>query len=93
LQARCLGGRTTVPRRSEDEVANPLQERYAEVLLDRIRSDRHPSVTHMNMFESIAPPRQLVEYILVLMEMIENDQNPSVPMMRRVQGLISGFGT
>ena len=74
-------------------MANPLQERYAEVLLDRIRSDQHPSVTHMDLFESIAPPRQLVEYALVLMESIENDQHPSIPMMRRVQGLISRFGT
>ncbi len=74
-------------------MANPLQERYAEVLLDRIRSDQHPSVTHMDLFESIAPPRQLLEYTLVLMEGIENDQHPSIPMMRRVQGLISRFGT
>ena len=74
-------------------MANPLQERYAEVLLDRIRSDMHPSVSHMNLFESIAPPRQLVEYILVLMERIEGDPNPSLPMMRRVERLISGFGS
>ena len=74
-------------------MANPLQERYAELLLERIRSDKHPSVTHMNMFESIAPPRQLVEYILFLMEAIEKDQNPSIPMIRRVQGLIAEFGS
>jgi len=83
----------TGPRRSEDEVANPLQERYAEVLLERIRSDQHPSITHMDMFESIAPPKQLVEYILYLLELIENEQNPSISTMRRVQGLIAGFGT
>jgi len=79
--------------RSEDEVANRLQERYAETLLERIRSDKHPSATHMNLFESIAEQRQLVEYILYLMETIENDQNPSIPMMRRVQGLIARFGS
>ena len=74
-------------------MANPLQERYAEVLLERIRSDRHPSITHMDMFESIAPPKQLVEYILYLLELIENEQNPSISTMRRVQGLIAGFGS
>jgi len=74
-------------------VANPLQERYAEVLLERIRSDRHPSITHMDMFESIAPPKQLVEYILYLLELIENEQNPSISTMRRAQGLIAGFGS
>ena len=74
-------------------MANPLQERYAEVLLERIRGDRHPSITHMDMFESVAPPKQLVEYILYLMELIENEQNPSISTMRRVQGLIAGFGS
>jgi hypothetical protein len=82
-RAETIGGR----------VANPLQERYAEVLLERIRSDRHPSITHMDLFESIAPPKQLVEYILYLLELIENEQNPSISTMRRVQGLIAGFGS
>jgi hypothetical protein len=74
-------------------MANPLQERYAEVLLDRIRSDMYPSGTHMDMFEAVAPMRQRVEYVLMLLEKIENDANPSIPMMRRVQGLISEFGS
>ncbi len=73
-------------------MANPLQERYAEMLLDRIRSDPYPSATHMNMFESIAEPRQLVQYVVDLMEKIESERNPSIPMMQRVQRLISGFG-
>jgi hypothetical protein len=73
-------------------VANRLQERYAEVLLDRIRSDKHPSATHMDIFESIAPPRQRVEYILHLMETVERDPNPSITLMHRLQGLIAGFG-
>ena len=74
-------------------MANALQERYAEVLLDRIRSDQHPSITHMDMFESVAPPRQLAEYVLHLLERIESEPNPSISMMRRVQGLIAKFGT
>lgn len=79
--------------REEDEVANQLQERYAEVLLDRIRGDQHPSVTHMNLFEAIAPPQQLAQYTLYLMEKIESERNPSIPMMARVQRLISQFGS
>jgi hypothetical protein len=71
---------------------NELQERYAEVLLDRIRSDQHPSVTHMDLLEAVAPPRQLAEYTLHLMEKIESERNPSISMMYRVQKLISRFG-
>jgi hypothetical protein len=73
-------------------VANPLQDRYAEVLLERIRSDRHPSATHMSLFESVASDRMLVAYILILLEKIEDDPNPSIPLMRRVSGLIARFG-
>jgi len=73
-------------------MANALQERYAEVLLDRIRSNRHPSVTQMDLFETVAPPRQLAEYALHLMERIEGERYPSIPMMRRAQSVISRFG-
>ena len=73
-------------------MANPLRERYAEALLARISSDRHPSATHMALFESVASDRMLVAYVLHLMERIEDDPNPSIPMMRRVQRLIEQFG-
>jgi hypothetical protein len=74
-------------------VANALQERFAETLLDRIRGDQYPSVTQMDLLESIAPPRVLIEYIFLLMQRIEDDQHPSIPMMQRVLRLIEGFGT
>jgi hypothetical protein len=73
-------------------VANALEERFSEVLLQRIMSDNHPSRTHMDILESIAPPRQRLMYILSLMQRIENDTNPSIPMMQRVQRLIMEFG-
>ncbi|MBD0283152.1 MAG: hypothetical protein ICV69_13300 [Thermoleophilaceae bacterium] len=71
---------------------NPLQERYAELLLDHIRADRYPSITHMNMLEEIATPRVLVEYTLHLMDRIEGDIYPSIPMMQRVQRLVARWG-
>lgn len=76
----------------ETIVANPIQERFAEVLLDRIRGDQYPSTTQMSMLEATASDRVLAEYILHLMERIENEQYPSVSMMRRVQGLAARFG-
>jgi hypothetical protein len=71
---------------------NPLQEAYAEVLLDRIRRDEHPSVTHMDMFESVALPRQMGQYLAHLMERIEADSQPSIPMMKRIQRLVMTIG-
>jgi hypothetical protein len=73
-------------------VANPLQEHYAEMLLDKIRSDTHPSTTHMSMLEQVASDRVLVEYVLHLVDRIEADPHPSIPMMQRVQRLAAQFG-
>ena len=70
---------------------NALQERFAEVLMDKIRNDRHPSNTHMDMLEAVAPPQQLAEYALILMEKIESDPHPSIPMMRRLQSVAARF--
>ncbi len=74
-------------------MANPLQDRFAEVLLEKIRGDNYPSVTQMDMFESVASPRLRAEFALHLMERIDEDMWPSVPMMQRVQRLIGEFGT
>jgi hypothetical protein len=74
-------------------VANPLQERFAETLLDRIRKDQYPSVTQRDMLEAIAPPRVLVEFVLDLMQRIEDDTYPSIPMMLRARRLIQQFGS
>jgi hypothetical protein len=73
-------------------VANPLQDRFAEVLLDKIRSDTYPSVTQMDILEAVASPRMRVAFVLALMERIEEDPRPSIPMMHRARRLISEFG-
>ena len=73
-------------------MANPLRDRFAEVLLDRIRGDIHPSATHMNMLEAVASPRMRVEFILLLMEKIDNEPHPSLSTMHRVRRLIDEFG-
>jgi len=73
-------------------MANEIQAAFAEVLLSRISQDQYPSVTHMDMFESIAPPRQMGEYLAHLMERIESEPHPSISMMQRVQAIIMRFG-
>jgi hypothetical protein len=74
-------------------VANPLADRFAEMLLERISSDPYPSNTHMDMLEAIASPQMRVLFILHLMDRFEDETYPSIPMMQRAQRLIAGFGT
>ena len=73
-------------------MANPIQERLAEVLLEKIRGDQYPSATHMTMLEQNASPRVLGEYLLLLMERIEEEPHPSIPMMQRVQRIAGQYG-
>ena len=72
-------------------MANPIQEAFAELLLARIRQDMYPSTTQMDMFEEIAPPRQLGAYVAHLLERIESENYPSTSMMERVQAIVMRF--
>ena len=73
-------------------MANPIQERFAEVLLERIRNDQYPSATQMSMLEANASPQVLADYLIHLMERIEEEPHPSISMMHRVQSLAARFG-
>jgi hypothetical protein len=47
----------------------------------------------MDMLESLAPPRQRVQYVVHLLDRIASDPNPSIPMMQRAQRLVMDFGS
>jgi hypothetical protein len=74
-------------------VANALEERFAEVLLDKIRNDVYPSGTHMDMLESLASPQVRLEFCMHLMERIQEEAHPSIPMMQRASRLMAEFGS
>ena len=74
-------------------MANALEERFAEVLLDKIQGDIYPSSTHMDMLESLASPQVLVEFLLHLMDRIQAEAHPSIPMMQRATRLMAEFGS
>jgi hypothetical protein len=74
-------------------VANALQERYAEVLLEKIRGDNYPSGTQMDMLEAVASPQVLLEHVLHLLDRMQAEPHPSIPMMQRIERLIAEFGS
>jgi hypothetical protein len=51
----------------------------------------YPSTTQMDMFEELAPPRQLGAYVAHLIERIESENYPSTSMMQRVQAIATRF--
>ena len=67
-----------------------LRERFVQILLDRIRAEAYPSLTHMDLLEStVTSPDQLAEYLEALMEKVESTRFPSMTMMRRIQRIAS----
>jgi hypothetical protein len=74
-------------------VANALQEQFAETLLNKIRQDQYPSVTQMDMLESLGSPRVTLEFVVDLMQRIEAEPHPSIPMMQRAIRLMQQFGS
>ena len=59
------------------------------VLLDRVRADRHPSQTHMDLIEQTLPREAIPDYVGVLLEKIADEPYPSITMLRRIQALIN----
>lgn len=64
---------------------------FVQLLMDKVRQDRFPSVTHLNMIEESIPPAQVEEYLEILMEKVEQDNVPSVPMLQRIQRVAEGL--
>ena len=64
------------------------QERYYELILEKVAADRYPSGELMDRLEAAMSSReQLEEYLDVLLEKIEDDQYPSKQMLDRLHRL------
>jgi hypothetical protein len=59
------------------------------LLLEKIASDRNPSVTMMNMVEELLAPDDVPAYLGVLMDKVKTDRYPSYSMLRRILALTS----
>jgi hypothetical protein len=60
---------------------------YANVLMDKIREDTHPSSTHMSMVEHALEgmPELVPEYMEILLEKVGSERFPSIEMLKRIQ--------
>jgi hypothetical protein len=64
------------------------QDRYFDLVLDKIAEDRYPSGELMDRLEAAFTTREQVEgYLDVLLEKIERDHYPSKQMLDRVHRL------
>ena len=64
------------------------QDRYFELILDKIADDRYPSGELMDRLEAAFTNREQVDsYLDVLLEKIEQDHYPSKQLLDRVHRL------
>jgi hypothetical protein len=61
----------------------------AGVLLKRVRDDKYPSSTEMDLIEQIIPPQLLPRYAEVLLDKVAQENHPSIPMLQRLQAVIN----
>ena len=57
------------------------------LLLEKIASDRHPSVTDMDLVEQLLAPDDVPVYVSVLWDKVEGERYPSSTMIRRLLGV------
>ena len=60
-----------------------------DLLIEKIASDRNPSVTMMNLVEELLAPDDVPAYAAVLMDKVKSERLPSISMLRRLMSLTS----
>jgi hypothetical protein len=70
---------------SPDTNERNLHEELVQYLLDRVREDRYPSTTMLDMLEATAQGPQREEFVDILLEKVTADRFPSIPMLERLR--------
>ena len=60
-----------------------------DLLINKIASDRNPSITMMNLIEQLLAPDDIPAYAAVLMDKVKTERFPSISMIRRLLALTS----
>ena len=67
----------------------PLQERYFDVLMERVRNDRYPSLHLLDRIEaSIWTAEQVRDYVDMLIDKVDETWYPSHQMLARVERML-----
>lgn len=61
----------------------------ARLLMDKIRTDKYPSTTQMDLLEQMIPRALATEYFDALLEKVALDQFPSVSLLARMSRLVA----
>jgi hypothetical protein len=72
---------------AESRTAMDAREMLLEALLDKVATDRYPSVTMLDLIESLLRPDEVPIYVEILLQQVYDETYPSIPMLRRIAAL------
>lgn len=68
----------------------PVQQRYLEVLMERVRQDRYPSHQLLDRIEmGLHTSEQVAAYCELLLEKIDESWYPSLQLINRMQRMLA----
>jgi len=67
----------------------PLQQRYYDILMDRVREDRYPSHQLLDRIEAtIWTSEQMTDYVQLLLEKVDDCHYPSHQLLNRIERMM-----
>lgn len=67
----------------------PLQQRYFELLMERVGNDRYPSHQLLDRIESTFwTPEQVVQYVAMLLDKVDESWYPSHQILDRIERIL-----
>jgi hypothetical protein len=76
-------------RDNEPKEIEQTRSALLDLLLSKVKDDKYPSATTLDLLEELLTPDELPAYAGVLMEKIASDQYPSASLMKRLVSLTS----
>jgi hypothetical protein len=73
-----------MPRREENPEIEQTRLAMIDLLLSKVKEDRFPSASMLDLLEQMLTTEELPAYASVLMEKIAGDTYPSASMMKRL---------
>lgn len=71
-------------------MATPLQQRYYDVLMERVRNDRFPSHQLLDRLEaSFSTPEQVSDYVEMLLDKTDESWYPSHQILDRIERVMT----
>jgi len=64
-----------------------VREKLLDALLDKVADDRFPSISMLDLIESLLRPDEVEIYVRILLRNVRAEKYPSLPMLRRIAAL------